>query len=63
MEGSQDVPEAVHKLIEKREELRKKGDFEGADKVRKQIEKKGYSVNDTSEGPRVISVMKVRVTK
>jgi cysteinyl-tRNA synthetase len=62
-EGSQEVPKKVHKLIDEREALRKKGDFDGADVVRKKIEKLGYSVNDTSEGPKVISVMNIRVTK
>lgn len=57
----QKVPEKVQKLIDKREVLRKKGDFEEADVVRKKIERYGFSVNDTSDGPEVISFIKVRV--
>lgn len=43
----------VQELIERRESLRKKGDFEKADEVRKKIEKLGYRVEDTEQGPRI----------
>ena len=55
------TPEEVQSLVSEREVLRKKGDFAGADRVRKKIEKLGYSVSDTSEGPKIFSVMKIRV--
>ena len=42
------VSQEVKKLMEKREKLRKEKNFEEADKIRKQIEKMGYTVNDTS---------------
>lgn len=41
-----EIPEEIKKLIEKREELRKEGKFEEADKIRKEIEKKGFNVED-----------------
>jgi cysteinyl-tRNA synthetase len=43
----------VQKLIEKREDLREKGDFKGADEIRREIEKKGYILEDRDEGPGV----------
>jgi len=39
-------------LIFKREGYRKRGDFEAADKVRKELAEKGILVEDTPEGPR-----------
>jgi len=46
------LPKEALDLIEKREEYRKKGDFETADKIRKQLREKGILVEDTPEGPR-----------
>lgn len=43
-----EMPEEIKKLISVREELRKEKKFEEADKIRKQIEEAGYSVNDAS---------------
>jgi cysteinyl-tRNA synthetase len=48
-----EVPAEVQKLIEKREDLREKGDFKGADEIRREIEKKGYILEDRDEGPGV----------
>lgn len=45
------VPDDVQKLVEQREEARKAEDWDEADKLRKEIEKKGYTVKDTSSGP------------
>ena len=42
------IPEDIKKLMEKRENLRKARKFDEADSVRKEIEKKGYEVKDTS---------------
>lgn len=41
-----EIPEEIKALIKQRESLRKQGKFEESDRIRKQIEKKGYSVND-----------------
>lgn len=42
-------------LIEKREQLRKQGKFEEADKIRQDLAKQGIRVEDTPEGPRVLT--------
>jgi cysteinyl-tRNA synthetase len=41
------IPEAVGKLLDKREEYRKLGDFEMADKIRSEIEELGYILEDS----------------
>jgi cysteinyl-tRNA synthetase len=46
------LPKEIMDLIVKREGRRKRGDFEGADSLRRQISEKGYLVEDTPEGPR-----------
>jgi cysteinyl-tRNA synthetase len=45
-----DMPDSVKKLIKKREEARKRKDFEASDKHRQEIKKKGYVVEDTANG-------------
>jgi cysteinyl-tRNA synthetase len=40
------IPEDIKKLIEKRNILRKEGKFEEADRIRKEVEEKGFLVND-----------------
>ena len=45
------MTDEIKELLDKREEFRKKGNFKEADNVRKIIEKKGFAVLDTSEGP------------
>lgn len=47
------LPAEIKKLIEKREKARKKKDFKKADKLRDEIKNKGYTVEDSDEGPRV----------
>ena len=46
----EEIPEPVIELAEKRNKLRGVNDFKGADKVRKEIEGKGFSVKDTPKG-------------
>jgi len=48
-----EVPQKVSLLIQERESSRKSGDFEKSDRIRKEIEKLGFLVEDTSSGPRV----------
>lgn len=48
-----DVPDEIQKLVNKREEFRAKNDFEEADKIRVQIEKKGFTVEDISTGIKI----------
>ncbi len=45
-----EIPEEIEKLAEKREQLRKQGEFEKADKIREEIRKKGYEIIDREEG-------------
>ena len=44
------IPKEIKDLIEKREKARKEKNFELADKLREEIRKKGYSIDDTKEG-------------
>jgi len=47
------IPKKIRELLKKREEYRKTGDFEKADKIREEIRKMGYQVEDTKEGPKL----------
>jgi cysteinyl-tRNA synthetase len=49
----EEVPGDVCLLVKERESLRKKRDFAGADRVRNEIRKKGFSVEDTPGGTKV----------
>ncbi len=48
-----EVPDSVQKLITKREELRKAGKYDEADKVREEILAKGFVVSDTKDGSKI----------
>ena len=48
-----EIPEEVQKLVNKREQARKAGDFKASDKLRHQITKLGFEIEDTSSGPKV----------
>ena len=47
-----ELPGGAKELIEKREELRKQGEFEESDKMREELASMGVEVEDTSEGPK-----------
>lgn len=47
------IPTAVQKLIERREELRHNQEWAAADRLREQIKKLGFAVEDTPSGPLV----------
>jgi cysteinyl-tRNA synthetase len=47
------IPEKVKQLVEERENLRQAKKWQEADKIRKEIEDQGYSLEDTSEGPKI----------
>ncbi len=47
----QKISKEIQKLADERESARKSEDWEKADELRKNIEKKGYIVKDTSSGP------------
>lgn len=46
------LPETIEELIRRRESARKKRDWETADKLREEIKKLGYLLEDTPEGIR-----------
>jgi cysteinyl-tRNA synthetase len=47
-----ELPKEIMDLIFKREGYRKRGDFAAADKIRMEINEKGYIVEDSPQGPR-----------
>ncbi len=47
------VPTEIRKLVREREEYRKRGEFEKADKIREKIKELGWWVEDTKEGPKI----------
>jgi cysteinyl-tRNA synthetase len=52
----EEVPDNVKELSLKREELRKAGQYEEADKIRQEIEDLGFAVEDSADGPRIRAV-------
>jgi cysteinyl-tRNA synthetase len=48
-----EVPEDIREKVNEREEARKARDFERADRLRDEILERGFSVEDTPEGPKV----------
>ncbi len=46
-----EIPKEVQTLTEQREQARKNKDWETADKLRVQINKKGYEIQDSEKGP------------
>ncbi len=50
------IPGGIKKLVKEREKYRKNKDWQKADQVRLQIEKQGFTVEDTSNGPAIKSI-------
>lgn len=48
-----EIPSEIQELVDKREELRRGGNYEEADKLRSEIEGLGYAVEDTPDGIKV----------
>ena len=48
-----EIPEEIKKLAEERELARQNKDFKKSDELRDQIQKLGFSVKDTPEGPKI----------
>ena len=48
------IPSSIQELAQKRFELRKAGNWTDADTLRKKIEDKGFLVEDTPEGFRIL---------
>ena len=55
LEKAGKVPPEVKKLVEEREEARAHKQFIQGDSLRKKIEQLGYTVEDTSRGPLVVT--------
>jgi cysteinyl-tRNA synthetase len=51
--GVEEIPDHIKEMVDLREQHRRDNNFEKADEVRKMIEDEGFSVEDTSSGPRV----------
>lgn len=51
---SETIPDEIKQLARQREEARKSKQFEEADRLRGEVEAKGYKLEDTDAGPRVI---------
>lgn len=47
------IPQKIKELVNLREKLRKERKFEEADKIREEIKKMGYWIEDTKTGPRL----------
>ena len=47
------IPEKIKKLAEQREKHRKNKEWKKSDEIRKEIEKFGYQIEDTSQGSRI----------
>jgi cysteinyl-tRNA synthetase len=47
------VPEGIKKLVGQREKARKEKDWDKADKIREEIKKKGFGVEDSDTGARI----------
>lgn len=50
---SDDLPENVRAMVSAREQARKGGNWDEADRLRGDIQAEGYSIEDTAEGPEV----------
>jgi len=50
------IPDDIKEMMEKREELRRQRKFDEADEIRREIEKKGYKVEDTEKGSKLSSL-------
>jgi len=49
----QPLPEKIQKLVSEREAAREKKDFTASDKLRDEIKKLGFEIDDTKEGAKV----------
>jgi cysteinyl-tRNA synthetase len=47
------IPQKIKKLLQEREKYRKEKNWEMADRIREKIEKEGFKIEDTKEGPRI----------
>ena len=48
-----EIPQSVETLLQRREAARKQKNFSLADKIRKELQEQGFSLEDTSDGPKI----------
>lgn len=53
VEEEPEIPKEIFDLIEERENVRNEKDFARADKIREELSKKGYVIDDTKDGTKV----------
>jgi len=51
-----EIPDEIKKLADERKKLRQEKKWQKADEARKKIEKLGYQIEDTEEGPKIIKL-------
>ena len=51
---SEEIPKGIEDLVQERQALRMNGKWEEADRIRREISKKGYEIRDTSAGPKLV---------
>jgi len=51
-----DIPYEVRELVQEREQARKNQDWKAADRLRTEISKMGYAVDDTPNGPLIMKI-------
>jgi cysteinyl-tRNA synthetase len=49
-----EIPDEIKNLVDERERLRQEKKWSNADEVRKQIEEKGWQIQDSEQGPKII---------
>ncbi len=54
--GALSIPGEIEEISAKREAARAARDFAKADKLRKEAEKRGFSIKDTPQGPRILPI-------
>jgi cysteinyl-tRNA synthetase len=52
-EEPEELPPEIQDLVHRRDEARKKKDFDLADKIRNDLAARGYTVEDLADGPRI----------
>jgi cysteinyl-tRNA synthetase len=60
---TQKIPEEIKKLLKQRENARNEKDWNKSDKLREQIKKLGYNVDDTSEGQKIKKLQSRKINK
>jgi cysteinyl-tRNA synthetase len=54
--SAKDLPEEIQNMLEEREKARKENNWEKADRIRDEIQKQGYRLEDSEKGPKIEKV-------